>query len=429
MNILIVSRYCEFPSFHGSAQHVHSFSNELIKNNHNVEVVTGENVGTYKVKYYNNIKYHIVPIDKTSNALDSLLSSTITSKRHKLIADKIFTDFSPTVIHFGAAGKMLTFLEQASYYKIPTVAMMHDFFWVCLTRYKIENNKTLCSSGYNFYKCGSCIQKQVGKKSKILNRLSTMVDPLSSNFNINKRTKRSLNKLALFRKDINVFIAQTKDHIDELKLAGVNENQIKFISQGLSKEKLHVKSPNKKINKPIKIGYFGRVSKEKNVGVFVKALNLLSSEELDFHAVFVANGMTKDKIEEIANEKFSENISLRIFGELKEEKEVSQAISDLDVCVITSSTKESPRCLLESLAQKVPCVIADILGNNYLIKDHFNGRLFEYNNPKGLKTILKDIIINPSSLEIWRQNIPSIKSEEERTTTLVKVHEILEKNN
>ena len=118
MNIIIISRYCIYPSWQGSAQHVRTFANALLSENHQVYVISGEDVSEIKEIDQDGYKVLCIPIDRKGGKLESMISSTYHKTEFAEIAVSTFKRIKPDVIHTGAFTQLGIFIHVANNLKI-----------------------------------------------------------------------------------------------------------------------------------------------------------------------------------------------------------------------------------------------------------------------------------------------------------------------
>ncbi|PIN76460.1 hypothetical protein COV17_02415 [Candidatus Woesearchaeota archaeon CG10_big_fil_rev_8_21_14_0_10_36_11] len=136
------------------------------------------------------------------------------------------------------------------------------------------------------------------------------------------------------------------------------------------------------------IGYVGRVSKEKNVGVLLSAFTkLISPQSMNkFHLLIVGDG-PRDQTKE-----FRENGHCTITGFVDNVQEYLKA---MDVFVMPSLTETTSLATLEAMSTGLP-VIATKVGfiQKYIAKNH-NGMFFPKNSPTMLAMKIEKLRKDP----------------------------------
>ena len=427
MRVIIISRYCVYPSWQGSAQHAQTFAAELLRQGHQVILITGEDVDKYVVTSQDGYDVHKIPLPKTNNSLDKFVSPAYISKDFFDIGVEIINNFNPDIVHLGAIGKMLSFVEAANYKKIPMVAMVHDFFWMSLSKFFIDFDllfkKSAAIHDKKMYLKQSSFQRKVF--SFIVNNFSLIKSILpkkiKDNFIYIRKIEQSVGHLLSKRDMITEFVAQNYDNKKQLINCGVYQ-KINFVGQALVDEKL-VKYPKKNTNDSVlHIGYVGRVSKEKGLNILFEALGKIKDKK-SFKLHIISQGVDFASLTNLISTDISD-LNIKLYKDLSGNEEIPNAIAQFDVFVSPSVCREiGPRTVIESISQNVPCVVSNTTGNRYLIKDGVNGKIFKMNDSGELSNILNSLIDDKNILLEWRKELPTINSERQRTKQLIELHE------
>ncbi|MCX7998420.1 MAG: glycosyltransferase family 4 protein, partial [Leptospiraceae bacterium] len=144
---------------------------------------------------------------------------------------------------------------------------------------------------------------------------------------------------------------------------------------------------------PIKILYIGRLEWYKGIHVLVEAFKNLKKDNL---RLFIAGkGPEFEKI------KKSSCLDKRIiFLGFVSEKKKQELLKETNLTVIPSLWCEPfPIIALESLASGTPIVASNIGGLPEIVKDGYNGKLFEPGNSKELRDVLEKLVSNEEELK------------------------------
>jgi glycosyltransferase involved in cell wall biosynthesis len=146
-----------------------------------------------------------------------------------------------------------------------------------------------------------------------------------------------------------------------------------------SKRKINIKT-DKKV-----IGYVGRISKEKNVKVLLKAFRRLE-KEYNLHLLMVGDGPEEEKAE------FKELKNCTITGFISD---VENYLPAMDIFVMPSTTETTSLATLEAMSSGLP-VIATKVGfiKSYIIRNH-NGLFFPQNSSSLLAEKIERLLGNP----------------------------------
>jgi phosphatidylinositol alpha-mannosyltransferase len=163
----------------------------------------------------------------------------------------------------------------------------------------------------------------------------------------------------------------------------------KIIPCGVDTEKFNTSvTPKKLTSKSPKILYFGRLDRRKGIVDMLKAMPLIRKELSDATLVVAGNGPLQKKSKELAK---SLGISDCVFFEgFIPLEQVPNYYAACDVfCSPALGGEAFGIVLIEAMATGKPVAASKITGYDYVIKENYNGLLFESNNPSSLaKTIL-----------------------------------------
>lgn len=155
------------------------------------------------------------------------------------------------------------------------------------------------------------------------------------------------------------------------------------------------------------IGMVGRLSVQKNPHCFLRAALALAEQYPNTSFVLIGDGELRSEMEYvISGSAHSDRVSIIGWRE-----DIADVLRALDVMVLPSRWEGMPLAILESMAVGVPVIASDIPGNNNLVCDGVNGRLFPSNDAVALAQSIEEFINDPQMR--WRY------SEEARAKVLV----------
>ena len=161
-----------------------------------------------------------------------------------------------------------------------------------------------------------------------------------------------------------------------------------------------------KIKKDLKdkrnlIGYIGRLSQEKGVMDFVKAIPQITKESGEIKVLIGGDGPLRDKIEKYLDEN-NLNDTVKLVGWIPH-NELPDYLNELELVVLPSYTEGLPNIMLEAMACGTPVLATPVGGIPDVIKDGKTGFILEDNSPKYIaKNVIK--ILNYSDLDIIVNN-------------------------
>lgn len=141
------------------------------------------------------------------------------------------------------------------------------------------------------------------------------------------------------------------------------------------------------------IGTIGRISEQKGMDVFVKAIRLVIDKYPNVVGVIVGDGEDRKKIEGLVRElDLSKNI---VF--LGYQKNVLDIISQLEFVVLASRWEGLPLTPIEVFSQGKIIIASNISGNNEIVDNRLNGLLCEINDVREFSEkiclLLEDIVL------------------------------------
>jgi glycosyltransferase involved in cell wall biosynthesis len=138
------------------------------------------------------------------------------------------------------------------------------------------------------------------------------------------------------------------------------------------------------------VGMVGRLWEQKNPHCFVRAAIQVLKTNSDARFFMIGDGELRSELEAVIK---AENLSdhIRILGW---RTDVPDLLKALDVMVLPSRWEGMPLAILEAMSSAVPVVASDIPGNNHLVSNFIDGRLFPVDDSVSLANALVDLINN-----------------------------------
>ncbi|MBB1481807.1 glycosyltransferase family 4 protein [Pseudoalteromonas sp. SG41-2] len=175
--------------------------------------------------------------------------------------------------------------------------------------------------------------------------------------------------------------------VNQLK---TKESNVCVIANGVNTDKFYPAAGNAQNNKKV-IGMVGRLWPQKDPITLAKAGVKLFSRRSDFEIRFIGGGELEVSLKEIINEAKAEQ-HIRLLGW---KDDIAEQLREFDVFVLPSLWEGMPLAILEAQSTKLPCVVSNIQGNNHLVKDQFDGLLFEPKDVDGLVKCLEKLLDDP----------------------------------
>jgi glycosyltransferase involved in cell wall biosynthesis len=383
------------------------------------EDATGTNAGTLNILAYSRgtITGLLFP-DQRPNS--------VATKEVEVLLRRIKPD-----IMYDVHGPMWP-IEAAINCRIPVVSMIGDYRWFCQRTFLVDGWLRRCTGPETTEKCYECLRNNDSWKRKVLQSVYCMRGTRAllgvllghqraHSFDLWSALFESRVYLERLRQLVSHYIIGDQQAYDFFTSNGIPEYKITRIPQALPNDALvqrQCAAGRPGIDRPLRIGFAGRLDPDKGIKVLARAFELLPEEAPVELWIVNAIAATEKKVGRQFSDlqKFH---SLLTKGRIKLFKpnttdELYRLMAQMDVGVIPSIQYEAP-CLvmLEMVAQKTPIVRSESRGMEHVIQDGINGRTFPYGDHNALKKILLAIIEKPDLLIRWARSLPLIEKDEE----------------
>ncbi len=142
--------------------------------------------------------------------------------------------------------------------------------------------------------------------------------------------------------------------------------------------------------------FVGRLSKEKDLDVLVKAYNILTQHTLShFRLAFVGDGPYRQHLE---NE-----LPDAIFTGYLSGIELATAYASADIFVFPSTTDTFGNVILEAHASGLPCIVSNEGGPAELVQHGHDGLITPAHNPNAFAKAIEQLLTTPHLLHTMRQ--------------------------
>ena len=128
------------------------------------------------------------------------------------------------------------------------------------------------------------------------------------------------------------------------------------------------------------VGYIGRLSEEKGVMNFVKAISLVLKQRNDLKFLIGGDGQLRDKIEKYLNEEIV-NGKVKLTGWIPHD-ELPRYLNELKLLAIPSYTESGPLIALEAMSCGTPILATSVGHIPNIVKDGGTGFIMEDNSPE-----------------------------------------------
>lgn len=328
-------------------------------------------VGNSCKQYTTNMDFHTKGLNKIFYPFKIIYSFEAKRKIRKVIKN-----FKPDVVHLNNINFQLTpaIIDEISKYHIPIVQTVHDYQMICPNHmlYNLKTN-SICEKCLENSKI-KCIKYNCIHSSKIKSIIGYV--------------EAKLYKILGTYKKVNLYICPSKFIEEKLCTNKIYQNKTKVIHNFIDIED----DATEKIEKQDYVLYFGRLSEEKGIDLFIEACKEL--ENIQF--VIAGSGPMEEKCKNIKNVNF--------VG-FKNGKELKELIQKALFTVYPSIWYENcPLSVLESESLGTPVLSTKLGGTQELIEHEKTGILMNEISKEQLIENIKKLYINKELLKYMSNN-------------------------
>ena len=298
---------------------------------------------------------------------------------------------------------------------IPVVITYHTPSQSCPRGTLLERGRAVCDGQVAARRCTRCVLTGTGVLGSLAPLLA--VSPLASP-PLRGRLATALARPSLIRRSqrsiqqffgmADAIVACAEFCADVLAVNGVDRAKISVVRQGLQGESRdrELRRLSTCDGQPVRIGYFGRINRDKGVDLLIDAVSALAGEGQSIRVEY-AGPVERDLESTIAR---LDGIAQRHLGLLRGQ-ELKDWIRGLDLVVVPSRWLETgPLTLLEAWDQGTPVLGADAAGiRDFMVSNEQQHMMFERDSATALKAALKSWIRSESA-QGGTVHIPGMRS-------------------
>ncbi len=217
--------------------------------------------------------------------------------------------------------------------------------------------------------------------------------------------------LSFFEKNLPKFANKITTHTsylyNQLKLSGVNENNIITLPNGIDTNRFTLDSTNSSQKTYFTILYFGDINLDSghSVDIIIKSLEYLKDMDIKFKLIILGDGKDFEKLKDLAI-----NINVNSYIEWKgrvDPKDINQFLISSDVTIDPVSKhlgnlSRFPLKIIESAYCQIPVITSDYGDRKSILKD--SGIYVEIDNPKDMAKKIFKLSNESEKDKIYRQN-------------------------
>ena len=285
-------------------------------------------------------------------------------------------------------------------------------FGIAVAKYAIKNNvDAVIMYDSTALECFSILKNEAPNIKRILD--VSIVNRLYMKMNFEKDIKKTNNdslkkeeailwseKLMKYYVDevliSNYFFAPSQIVKESLKYVGAHEKDIFLIPYGVDLKKFGFKQ--KKVHSlPLKMIYVGQISYRKGIHHLLETVKNLGGEHVN---LILAGSYSKNsdlytRYKDVSNVEFLGFITRDV---------LERYYQDSDIFIFPTLGEGYGLVVLESLSTGTPVVTSNLAGGNDIIKDGYNGYVFEAGNDVDMVEKLSMILNNMNQLPLMSEN-------------------------
>jgi glycosyltransferase involved in cell wall biosynthesis len=195
----------------------------------------------------------------------------------------------------------------------------------------------------------------------------------------------------------------------------ISKNKTKVIYNAIEKSN-PIKQTSTKVFRVVTVTRFDY---QKNMFLAYEIAKRFKNNEL-IEFCWVGDGTDKPVLEELARKEKIYNINF--LGSIKPDK-VSEILSKSDIYLTTSRWEGLPFSLIEATASSLPILGTNVIGNNEVIINNYNGFLFEKDDVDKAIQYLNNLFSNASKLKEMKKNSLELFNDKFTLENMIKSHE------
>src|SRR3990167_5422294 len=414
MKILMPTEYFWPHDFGGSEWSTYYLAKELIKNGHQVIIVT-PNYGTKSEEFFEKIKIVRFPFFKKIKNKSPVSPYWHTGLPWLIVSTfyliKICKRESADIIH--VQGK---YFSPAAYFaklilKIPAVLTVRDYQLICNYGFCIWGKTRACSLLEYFTKDFTFYTKNYLKTPSFFLTIANLF------FAVNSRITKYF--YSFFAKKLDLCICISRAQAKIYRENGFKK--IKVIYNPMSFSKVDFKQDSEK-----QIVYAGRLTPGKGPVLLFEALPQVFKKFRNLKILIAGEGLLKDELKTIAKQNnFGEKIDF--LGQLDHPKLLEIYSKSLLTVVPSIWPEPFGRVALESISQGTPVVATDTGGLKEIVDNSVTGYVTQATPESIAQGIIMAIRHNKNLRENIKSNYYKLKSkfQEENVKQYIKIYETL----
>ena len=434
-----------FPPNYSAGAEVYTFrlASWLINHGYDVEVVCIESItssGTSELEHTHEI-FEGISVWRLYFNINNAQDRFHQSFENPLIGEW-FKEFlqhqSPDIVHINSCYLLsVSTIQAAKQLSLPTIATLHDFWFVCPRIILLKPTGEVCTVPENPTECVWCLATEKRRfrwlhkaSNGAINGIANIVlsTPIGETLlNINPNTE----KIAL-RRNVLMHALNQVDYIlspsqflrDIFVQQGVNPEKIGYsrISLDTSYWEVPDQMPSSSPD-VLRISYIGQIAPDKGVHILIEAFNKLTFTNRKAHLKIYGDPSKSPKYVNKLHKIIQDNSNVEFAGRF-DNKKVAKILSDSDITVTPSIWYEnSPITIMEALTTGTPVIAANLGGMPELVQHNVNGLLFEAGNADDLAIQIQKLLDNPTLLDTLAKQAKLVRTIDDEMAYITELYQ------
>jgi glycosyltransferase involved in cell wall biosynthesis len=429
MKICIATHHFPPKYIGGAEQYAFRLARHLLRDGHEVEVVTIDSITQGRLEpdsrmdCYEGLTVHHLSFDlqKAERPFPLLYRNPYLGAWFR----RYFEGYQPDLLHINS-GYLLSgsVIEEGKAAGIPTALTLHEYWFLCPLHTLLRTNGMVCEEPVSPARCKWCLMGEKRRYRMVDEKTSGRVGNLFVRAAAVPGFKQRIEKDALVQEIagrkpylqrvytmIDLVISPSKFLIEKMEAYGFHHSNCVYLPYGLENIPDQVPAKEREPGR-LRVGYLGRISKEKGVDVLIRAVRAIPKANITL-AVYGHIDMEEPYHRSLL--KLAKKDPRIQFRGRYTQSELPMIMQALDATVVPSRWYENrPGTVLEPFAYHTPVVASRLGGMIELIQHNVNGLLFAVNDVDDLSGQLRRLLDEPDLLQTLKKGIlPVARVEDE----------------
>lgn len=182
-------------------------------------------------------------------------------------------------------------------------------------------------------------------------------------------------------------------------------------------------SPRNTFSKKLELVTAGRLEKQKNQKLLIKAFDIVSKKYPSLELKIYGEGSLKNNLQSLI-ENYNLSDKVKLCGNVSD---LHKRISESTAFILTSEYEGLSNALIEAMMLGLPCITTDYSGADEIIKDNINGIIVPRNNIYSLSKAIISLLENEELRENFSKNSLEMAKNYKKEIILKEWEKVIEK--